>query len=172
MRWTLLILAFGSAFAQDSNVASTNATAQLVDISRFRMTHTRFSVRVQDNNMRSTEVNGQLPQYGGPIQYFVNTQSNFALHEVVEPFGASATLPVAHGRIELLGSAAGIFVPTATAWTRPNAWFTQATLGGRVALDPGHHFWVGGSMRYLSNFADSKRQHGLLSADFTFQSGH
>jgi len=59
-----------------------------------------------------------------------------------------------------------------SSYTMPNAWLTQASLGARVSLDQGRHFWVGGTARYLADFADQKRQWGYWSADFTFQSGH
>jgi hypothetical protein len=176
--WKLLIaLAIVSplvGLAQESptNAAVINATAQLVDISRFRASHPTFSIVVQDHNIPSDALNGQIPQYGGPLQYFVNTRSLYPLHDLITPFGASAAVPMAHGRIELLGSAGGLFEPIATAYTRPNAWVTQATFGARFALDQAHHFWVGGNARYVTDFADKKRQFGLLTADFTFQSGH
>jgi hypothetical protein len=160
---------FGCAAASVAQEPAGNAA--LVDISRFRASHPRFTFTVQDHNTPSDALNGQLPYYGGPIQYFVNTQATSVLRDVILPFGASASLPLAHGRIELLGSAGGLYVPIATAYSRPNAWLTQATFGARFALDPAHHFWVGGSARYLTDFADKKRQSGLLTADFTFQSG-
>jgi len=42
----------------------------------------------------------------------------------------------------------------------PNAWLTQVSLGAHVALNPTRHFWVGGTARYLPDFADKTRQWG------------
>jgi hypothetical protein len=56
--------------------------------------------------------------------------------------------------------AGGVYVPIRTAYTMPNAWLTQVSLGAHVALNPTRHFWVGGTARYLPDFADKTRQWG------------
>lgn len=158
-----------AVFAPLAALAQSPSNAALVDISRFRATHPNFSF---STDAPASERNGQIPFYGGPVQTYFNSQINYILHDVIAPFGGRVTVPLAHGRVELLASTGGIFVPLATPYSRQNSWVTQTTIGARVALDQGHHFWIGGSARHITNVADKTRQWGLLTGDFTFQSGH
>jgi hypothetical protein len=151
---------------------------QLVDMSLFLKRHRGFTLfgqplsNVKIDGTPAVSPAGQIPYYGGPLQNYLNTEGVYTLHDVIRPFGASGSVPLAHGRMELFGTMGGVFVPFRSAYTMPNAWLTQGTLGARVALDQAHHFWVGGTGSYLADFADKERQWGSWSADFTLQSGH
>jgi len=62
-------------------------------------------------------------------------------------------------------------VPYATPYSKPNSWLAQTSLGARIALDPGHHVWLGGTAYYLTDFADKTRQWSYGSADLTIRFG-
>jgi hypothetical protein len=117
-------------------------------------------------------IKGQVPNYGGAIQFYLNMGRINTLHDVFPPFGGSFLRPIAHGRVELFGGAAGIYVPFASVLTRQNSWLTQASVGARVSLDTSRRFWIGTTSWYLVDFADQKRQRAFQSADFTFRFGH
>lgn len=69
------------------------------------------------------------------------------------------------------GGIGGIFVPYESWYSKPNSWLTQTSLGARIALDPGHHFWLGATSYYLTDFADKTRQWGYGAADLTVRFG-
>jgi hypothetical protein len=142
----------------------------LVNTALFLKTHPRFTLYL---NSFSPEgyTRGQIPYFGGPLQYYLNTGITYTLRNIILPFGGSGILSLAHGRVEVFGSAGGTFVPIRSALPMPNAWLTQVNLGVRVALDQGRHFWIGGTAGYSADFADKNRQWGSGSADFTFQFG-
>jgi hypothetical protein len=147
----------------------TNGNAQVVDISKFRESHPALNLLLTPLPDMAA---GQIPDYGGPIQNYLNVASGLSMQEIRPPFGGSGIATFAHRRLEILGNLSGIFVPFQSSWTqstRPNAWFTQATFGARFALDPGHHIWAGVTGRYTADFADKTRQHGLWSADLTYR---
>lgn len=116
-------------------------------------------------------IKGQIPDAGGAIQYYLNVGRVFALHEIFPPFAGNFVRPLANGRVEIFGGAAGIYVPVATALTRPNAWLAQGNLGARMSIDTARLFWIGTSTWYLADFADKKRQRAYQSADLTIQFG-
>lgn len=132
-------------------------------------THAPFRMDVE--TMLPAVVNGQIPFYGGALQTYLNlstTDSNYATHL---PFGATFVRPVAHGRVELFGGIGGIFADFRTPYAMTNAWMVQTTMGVRVALDEGRHVWVGTTTRYITDFADKKRQWVYGSADLTLRFG-
>jgi hypothetical protein len=155
-------------------VASTYATAQgslpelsirFPAVSLFLKTHPTFTFLAEVparltsiEIVPATNIKGQIPWFGGPLQYYINVSPAYALHDVLLPFGANFMRPVYHGRVEVFGAMGGIFVPTATRSTRPNACLTQTSLGARVSLDQSRRFWVGATAWYLTDFADKKRQ--------------
>jgi hypothetical protein len=153
-----------------------NHNIQIVDISRFMQNHPYLSIMwsptfgSQNGAPPSVSSRGQIQYYGGPLQDYLNTEGGNPLHDIIPSFGASGIIAIGP-RVQLLGSAGGILVPFRTSYTMPNAWLTQASLGVRLSLDQGHHFSVGGTARYITDFADKTRQWGLWSADFTFHSG-
>ena len=143
--------------------------AQVVNITRFRQSHPAFSfLATPMPDMRET---GQIANYGGPLQNYLNAAWSYQSTDYKPPFGGSAIIPFARGRGELFGSMGGIFVPVRSTYTMPNAWLVQTSIGIRVAVDPAHHFWVGGAAHHVVDFADKQRQWGAWSAGLTFRSG-
>ena len=86
-------------------------------------------------------------------------------------FAGGGVIHLAHRRLEIFGTVAGLFVPYRTMYTMPNAWLYQTDIGARWALDPGRHVWIGGTGHYIADFSDKKRQWAYESADFTVQFG-
>jgi hypothetical protein len=162
----LLLMVSTPVIAPAQEIAPVSANAQVVDISKFRQTHPTLNFLLTPLPDMTA---GQIPDYGGPIQNYLNYSASFPMIGVITPFGGNGVATFAHGRGEIFGNIAGIYVPLQSSWTRPNAWFTQATFGVRYALDPGRHLWVGATGRYTADFADKTRQHGLWSADLTYR---
>jgi hypothetical protein len=137
----------------------------------------------------SKEVSGvlptnQIPHFGGFLQYFANRTDTTTASGIRPPFGGNIVVPLVHGRIEIFGGIGGVyFQPTisfhpGTAYVRrgvpyvqPDSWLMQGSFGGRAALDPEHHFWLGASTYYLVNFADKTRRWSSSSADFAVRFG-
>jgi hypothetical protein len=117
---------------------------------------------------------GRFHFFDGALQQYVNVNNPYLMgrmHNAILPFGGTAVLPVANGRVELHGGIGEIFVPYATPYTRPNSWLAQTSFGARVALDSGHHVWLGGTAYYLTDFADKTRRWGYGVADLTIRFG-
>jgi hypothetical protein len=72
------------------------------------------------------------------------------------PFGLKGILPVAGGRVELFGGIGGAYAWHSDYGSYRNGWLGQASLGGRIALDRGRHFWLGTSPRAYSNLHNSR----------------
>jgi len=115
--------------------------------------------------------NGRVTYYGGPLQNYLNLAILDRTRDFVTPFGASAIKPILGGRVELFSSVGGVYAPFRTLYAKPNTWLAQASAGARLALDPGHHVWLGTTGRYLIDFADKKKQRAYGSADLTVQFG-
>lgn len=136
-----------------------------------------FTVDTAVPQVRSDEsspayTNGQIPYFGGALQNYLNVTGVDRMHNNILPFGANGVLPILRGRVELFGGIGGVHVSFQSPYTRPNSWLTQTSLGARVALDKEHHFWLGTTGYYLTNFADKTRQWGYGTADFTVRFGH
>jgi hypothetical protein len=117
----------------------------------------------------------QIHYVGGALQSYLNVNSGDLtgrMYDIVAPFGATAVVPVVRGRAEVYGGAAGVFVPFASPYSRQNSWLTQASIGFRLRLDPGYHFWLGTTAHYLTDFADKKRQWAYGTADLTIRFGN
>ena len=162
---TLALIA-GAQIAAGQQTSLASANAQVVDISKFRESHPALNLLLTPLPDMAA---GQIPDYGGPIQNYLNVAAGYSAQEIRPAFGGSGVATFAHGRLEIFGNMSGIFVPVQSSWTRPNAWFTQATFGARFALDPGRHVWAGVTGKYTADFADKTRQHGLWSADLTYR---
>jgi hypothetical protein len=119
----------------------------------------------------TVDTSGQIANFGGALQSFAIVTNTSEVRGTKSPFGGDVTLPLARGRVELFGGIGGVYVPLGSPYTMPNAWLTQIKLGGRVALDPEHHFWLGTTAYYLTNFAEKTRQWGYGSADLTVRFG-
>jgi hypothetical protein len=116
----------------------------------------------------------QIHFFDGSLQNYLNVNNPYLMgrmHNPILPFGGTAVLPVANGRVEIHGGAGELFVPYATVYTKPNSWLAQTSLGAGIAVDPGHHVWLGGTAYYLTDFADKTRQWGYGTADLTIRFG-
>jgi hypothetical protein len=118
------------------------------------------------------DTNGQSADFGGALQYYSIFGNQYTNAYAKSMFGANIALYLARDRVELFGGTGGVFVPEATSYTRPDSWLTQAKFGARVALDKGHHLWLGTTAYYLTNFAEKTRQWGYASGDLTVEFGH
>ena len=149
----------------------------------------RIIVETVQPESSSKEISGffptnQIPHFGGFLQYFANRADTTTASGIRPPFGGNIVVPLVHGRIEIFGGIGGVyFQPTiylrpGTAYVRrgvpyvqPDSWLMQGSFGGRAALDPEHHFWLGASTYYLVNFADKTRRWSSSSADFAVRFG-
>ncbi len=87
------------------------------------------------------------------------------------PFGLKAILPVRSDRVELFAGGGGAYAFHADFGNFRDAMLIQANLGGRVALDQGHHFWLGTSGHFYSNFGSARQEWATWSADFGIRFG-
>jgi hypothetical protein len=78
-------------------------------------------------------------------------------------FGGEFVLPVVHKRIELFTAFGGINAARPDTVQSPlgkrshysdDNWLLQGATGLRFYLDSSHHFWVGGTGRYVQNLGD------------------
>jgi hypothetical protein len=113
----------------------------------------------------------QIPEIGGALQPYAIVAATAVSTGIRMPSGGQFTRSFDHGRIELFGGAGEVYVPFATRYSMPNSWLSQTTAGFRFSLDAQHHFWVGASAYYLTDFAGKKRQWAYGSADFTVRFG-
>jgi hypothetical protein len=81
------------------------------------------------------------------------------------PFGAKVVLPLASDRFELFAGGGGAYAFHSDGGYR-NAMLAQGNLGGRVAIDRGHRFWLGTTGRFFSNVGNSRQEWLSWSADF------
>jgi hypothetical protein len=99
------------------------------------------------------------------------------------PFGAKATMKFQNDRVELFSGFAALeaWKPDGTFEPRGHslfsssygdAWLQQVEAGGRIALDPGQHLWIGASGRHLSNFGPGLKEWNTFSGSATFEFGH
>ncbi len=122
----------------------------------------------------AVNTSGQIPNFGGALQSFANLHSLSLWRPPDQnkaPFGCEAVMPFAGDRVELFGGIGAVYSIMGTPYTRPYTWFGQTKLGGRVALDPGGHFWLGTTAYYHTNFAEKTRQWVTRSADFSIRFG-
>lgn len=142
--------------------------------SRFRVEAVRPATRLGD--FPAVNTSGQIPNFGGVLQGFANVR-NVSLWRSPDqsinraPFGGEVVLPLARDRVELFGGIGGVYSTMGTPYTRPYTWLTQTKLGGRVALDPAGHFWLGTTVYYHTNFAEKTRQWVMGTADFAIRFG-
>ena len=152
-------------------------------------TKTKIIVETVQSAIRSTDgavslATNQIPHFGGPLQYLANRADTTIGNGSRMPFGGNILFPLARGRVEIFGGSGGayfqptLYVRPGTAYVQrvvpyvqPNSWVTQTSFGGRAALDPEHHFWLGASAYYLTNFADKTRRWISSRADVTVRFG-
>ena len=81
------------------------------------------------------------------------------------PFGVKLVLPLASDRFELFAGGGGAYAFHSDGTYR-DAILAQGTVGGRVAMDKGHRFWLGTSGRFFSNPGHGRQEWLSWSADF------
>jgi hypothetical protein len=82
-------------------------------------------------------------------------------------YGFKGILPLASGRVELFAGVGGAYGWNSRFSGSLNSAFGQASIGGRVALDSDHRFWLGATFRGYDSFG-SRRQ---IWAPLTFELG-
>jgi hypothetical protein len=141
--------------------------------SRFRIYAVQPATRFGD--FPAVNTSGQIPNFGGVLQGFANLRDVSVWRTRPEndkaPFGGEVVLPLARERVELFGGTGGVYSTMGTPYTRPYTWLTQTKLGGRVALDPAGHFWLGTTAYHQTNFGEKTRQWVTGTADFAIRFG-
>jgi len=87
-------------------------------------------------------------------------------------FGFKGILPLARNRVELFGGFGGAHAWNSEFGGRLNGLMGQASLGGRVALDRDHHFWLGTTLRGYTNFGSGRQAWVPLTIDLGIRFGH
>jgi hypothetical protein len=105
---------------------------------------------------------GLMTPCNGGCVFF--TQSSRTMVNLV-PFGAKFVLPLASDRVELFAGGGGAYAFHSDG-SYHNAFLGQANLGGRVAIDRGHRFWLGTSGRFFGNGGRNQQEWLSWSADF------
>jgi hypothetical protein len=129
------------------------------------------ALRIEVETMMPAVENGQIRYYGGPLQTYLNLVGKDTARDTHLPFGATAILPINRWHLEVFGGTGGVFAPFRGSYAMTNSWMVQTSMGARVALDPGRHVWVGTTARYMTDFADKKRQWVTGTADLTVRFG-
>ncbi len=133
-----------------------------------------------DTILPKTENYQVLPVIGsgfsGPVSFCATgcvffTESNRTRVTLV-PFGVKGILPLWSNRLELFAGFGGAYAFHSDFGSYADAMLVQESLGGRVALDQGHHFWLGTSGHYYSNFGSLRQEWATWSADFGIRFGH
>jgi hypothetical protein len=88
------------------------------------------------------------------------------------PFGFKGILPVARDRVEFFGGFGGAYAWNSDYGQYRDALLAQASIGGRLAIDRGHRFWLGTSLRGYSNFGAGKQVWTPLTLDLGIRFGH
>ncbi len=81
-------------------------------------------------------------------------------------YGLKSILPLADNRVELFAGLGGAYAWNSEFSGRVNAALAQASLGGRLALDRGHRFWLGTTLRGLTDFGSGRQAWVPLTFDF------
>jgi hypothetical protein len=81
-------------------------------------------------------------------------------------------LPLANNRLELFAGVGGAYAWNSEFSGRLNGSLAQASLGGRLALDRGHRFWLGTTLRGSSNFGSGRQAWVPLTIDLGIRFGH
>jgi hypothetical protein len=115
--------------------------------------------------------NGQIRNYGGPLQTYLNLATLDIARDTHLPFGATAVVPVNRWHLELFGGIGGAYATFRTPCAMVDSWMVQTSVGARVALDQGRHVWIGTTASYITDFADKKRQWVTGTADLTLRFG-
>ncbi len=87
-------------------------------------------------------------------------------------YGLKGILPLANDRLELFAGVGGAYAWNSEFGGQLNSAFAQASLGGRLALDRGHRFWLGTTLRGFSSFGPGRQAWVPLTFDFGMRFGH
>jgi hypothetical protein len=92
------------------------------------------------------------------------TQSSRTLVNLV-PFGVKFVLPLASDRVELFAGGGGAYAFHSDG-SYHDAMLGQANLGGRIAMDHSHRFWLGTSGHFFANGGHDRQEWLSWSVDF------
>ena len=87
-------------------------------------------------------------------------------------YGFKGILPLVNDRLELFAGVGGAYAWNTEFGGQLNGAFAQASLGGRLAVDRGHRFWLGTTLRGFSNFGPGRQAWVPLTFDFGIRFGH
>lgn len=87
-------------------------------------------------------------------------------------YGFRGILPLAKDRLELFAGVGGAYAWNSEFSGQLNSAFAQANLGGRLALDRGHRFWLGTTLRGFSSFGPGRQAWVPLTFDLGIRFGH
>ena len=91
---------------------------------------------------------------------------------VLLTYGLKGILPLANDRLELFAGLGGAYGWNSEFSSHLNSAFAQASLGGRLAVDRGHRFWLGTTLRGLTNFGSGRQAWVPLTFDLGIRFGH
>lgn len=91
------------------------------------------------------------------------TQTSRTMVNLV-PVGAKLVLPLASDRFEVFAGGGGAYAFHSDGSYR-DAVLAQGSVGGRIALDHGHRFWLGTSGHFYSNVGRDRQEWMSWSAD-------
>jgi hypothetical protein len=87
-------------------------------------------------------------------------------------YGFKGILPLASDRLELFAGIGGAYAWNSEFKGLLNSAFAQASLGGRLALDRDHRFWLGTTLRGFSSFGPGRQAWVPLTFDLGIRFGH
>jgi hypothetical protein len=177
---TLTFCGLASALTQDLPTGPTNdirtmavkrltSQVRLVDPELFAKKPPPLNLEVE--TMMPAVKNGQIRDYGGPLQTYLNLAGLDIARDGHLPFGATAVLPIRRWHLELFDGIGGAYAVFHTPYAMTNSWMVQTSVGARTALDQGQHVWIGTTASYITDFADKKRQWVTGTADLTLRFG-
>ena len=86
-------------------------------------------------------------------------------------YGVKGILPLASDRLELFAGVGGAYGWNSEFNGSLNSAFAQASLGGRFAVDRGHRFWIGTTLRGFNSFGPGRQAWVPLTFDFGIRFG-
>lgn len=87
-------------------------------------------------------------------------------------YGFKGILPLVNDRLELFAGIGGAYGWNSEFGGLFNSAFAQASLGGRLALDRSHRFWLGTTLRGFSSFGPGRQAWVPLTFDLGIRFGH
>ena len=115
---------------------------------------------------------GQSTLIGSVCSYCVFVPETGRSRITLVPFGFKGILPVASGRLELFGGFGGAYAWNSDYSQYRDALLTQSSVGARLALDHGCHFWLGTTLRAYFNYGATKQVWSPFALDLGIRLGH